>query len=265
MAEVRYYRDPELPVFEIKSCCSKVHASRKHAHDEFSIGVVVQGDSLVNGTGRDFTVTTGSIIIIPPEIVHQCNPENINKWQFEMLFLKKEWVFSWLDEIPPDFSISAKTLNSRDYARATRLFDLLRKEKYELEKEAFLITELTHFFDFENYFQQKPYLLVWKNSMQIVRDYLEANFLEKISLDELASISGLSKYHLLRNFKKTYLTSPHAYQTMLRINYAKQMLKENSSEPITTIAQEAGFYDQSHFIKTFKLYYGTTPWGYRIG
>jgi AraC-like DNA-binding protein len=266
MSGIKYYRDPHLPIFEIKNCHSGIHASRKHVHEEFSMGVVMNGSSLVNSTGQDFLVKQGSIIMIPPGIIHQCNPENLNHWQFEMLYLKSVWVESLLDTKPLDLYISVKPLYSIDYLRILRLFELLQEDLPGIEKETHLITDLNYFFDFEGYFQQKPNpLLMNPEAMQRVREYLQSNFLEKISLDDLAGIAGLNKYHLLHCFKTVYQTSPHAYQTMLRVNFAKNELQKRQDELIMVIAQDAGFYDQSHFVKVFKQYLGTTPLDYRIG
>ena len=145
-----------------------------------------------------------------------------------------------------------------------RLIAALESDLPALEKETRLVLELTYFFDFEGYIQLQPgepQGSPW--AVRRVEDYLRANFRERLTLDELAAVACLSKYHLVRLFEKALRTSPHAYQTMLRINFAKRELRRGRSAPITAIAQEAGFYDQSHFVKAFKQYSGTTPLDYR--
>jgi AraC-like DNA-binding protein len=264
MSGIKYYRDPHLTFFEIKNCHSGVHASRRHVHEEFSMGIVLQGSSLVSSAAQDFYVKQGSVIMIPPATIHQCNPENLKNWQFQMLYLKQNWVESLLETKPLDLFISVKILQDKDFRRILRLFQLLQADLPELQKETYLITELHYFFDFGDYFHQKPNPLpVNPRLMDEVRDYLQSNFLEKISLDNLAEIADLNKYHLLHCFKTIYKTTPHAYQTMLRVNYAKQQLQKRQNKSIMDIAQDAGFFDQSHFVKTFKQYLGTTPNDYR--
>jgi AraC-type DNA-binding domain-containing proteins len=266
MSGIKYYRDPKLPFFEIKSCDYGIHASRRHVHEEFSIGVVMQGTSLVQSTAQDFLVEQDSIIIIPPGAIHRCNPKDFHHWQFQMLYLQSSWVDSLLETKPANLYIAVKKLQTREFQRILRLFRWLRDDLPGLQKETQLITELQHFFDFESYFQQKPNSkLLNPQLMQMVKDYLQSNYLEKISLDDLAGIAGLNKYHLLHCFKTMYKTTPHAYQTMLRINFAKEQLQKKRNEPITAIAQNAGFFDQSHFVKAFKQYLGITPLEYRLG
>jgi AraC-like DNA-binding protein len=266
MSGVQYYRDPNIAFFEIKSCQSGIHASRRHVHEEFSLGVVMQGSSVVSSTARDFRVEQGSIIMIPPKTIHRCNPQDFNHWQFKMLYLNPEWVESLFDTKPTDLYISVKQLERKDFGRILRLFEHLQENLPEIQKETHLITELQYFFDFESYFKQKPgSVMTNPRAMQRVQHFLQENYLEKISLDDLAEIAGLNKYHLLHCFRNAYQITPHAYQTMLRINFAKEQLQKRQDEPITAIAQDAGFYDQSHFVKAFKQYLGTTPLDYRIG
>jgi AraC-like DNA-binding protein len=266
MSGIQYYRDSNVPFFEIKRCESGIHASRQHVHEEFSLGVVMKGESLVRSAAQDFLVKQGTAIMIPPGTIHQCNPKDLKAWQFQMLFLKADWVESLLDTQPTNLYISIKQLQPGDFQRILGLFRLLQKDLPGLQKETLLITELQHFFDFESYFQQKPNLLpVNPQLMQTVRKYLQDNYLEKICLDELSEIAGINKYHLLHCFKTSYKTTPHAFQTMLRINFAKEQLQKRRDEAIMVIAQDAGFYDQSHFVKAFKQYLGTTPLEYRLG
>jgi AraC-like DNA-binding protein len=261
---VRFYRDENLPFLEIKSCDGGIHSSRRHAHEEFSVGLVVHGASRVGGAGREYRVGPGSFILIPPRTIHDCNPEDPDHWRFNMLYMKREWVVSLLDEAESDLGIAVKTLPLPDYQRARQFIAALETDLPALEKETRLIVELGYFFDFESYFQIPASQS--GGDLRTVRraeEYLRANFREKISLDQLAAEAGLSKYHLVRLFEKTLQTSPHAYQTMLRINFAKEELRRRRAASITAIAQEAGFYDQSHFVKAFKQYSGTTPIGYR--
>jgi AraC-like DNA-binding protein len=266
MSGIKYYRDPNVPFFEIKSCKSGIHASRRHVHEEFSLGVVMQGASLVRSTAQDFLVEQGSVIMIPPGTIHQCNPRDLKHWQFQMLYLKADWVDSLLDTKPVNLYISVKPLLRKEFWQMLRLFRLLQENLPEIQKETQLITELQSFFDFESCFQQKPNLSpVNPQSMQKVRDYIQDHFWEKFNLDDLADIAGLNKFHVVHCFKTAYQTTPHAFQTMLRINFAKQQLQKQRDESIMAIAQDAGFFDQSHFVKAFKQYLGTTPLEYRLG
>ena len=93
--------------------------------------------------------------------------------------------------------------------------------------------------------------------LKIIKEYLDSLFLEKITLEQLEHASGLNKFHIIRLFKEAFTIPPHAYQTLLRVNYAKKELCKYRQ--LAEVAVESGFYDQSHFVKVFKSYTGTTP------
>ena len=92
-----------------------------------------------------------------------------------------------------------------------------------------------------------------------MKQYLDHHYKDRITLDILQGISGISKFHLIRLFAESYHLAPHAYQNLLRINYAKEQAQ---GKAIADVAVETGFYDQSHFTRAFAGCVGTTPLRY---
>lgn len=95
-----------------------------------------------------------------------------------------------------------------------------------------------------------------------VREYIRLHYNSRLTLDQLARMSNISKSHLLRIFKTICKTSPIQYQTQLKINKAKEMiagLHNNYSE----IAEYLGFLNVQHFSKVFKKHTGLSPSQYR--
>jgi AraC-like DNA-binding protein len=97
-----------------------------------------------------------------------------------------------------------------------------------------------------------------------VFEYLRDHFAQHLDLDDLASVAGLSKYHLERVFKEATGLSPHTYMLLLRVERAKELLAI-SDEPIAAIASSLNFSHQSHFTNVFKKFTGVTPGAYRAG
>jgi len=93
-------------------------------------------------------------------------------------------------------------------------------------------------------------------------DYIAAHYLEPISLDDIARAVGLSAFrvgHLLKQH-----TGKTALQHIMRLKIQKaRELLERTSLSCPDIATEAGFCDQSYFIKHFKRVVGATPARYR--
>jgi AraC-like DNA-binding protein len=89
------------------------------------------------------------------------------------------------------------------------------------------------------------------------RDYLQSHYSDDVSLDDLAAVAGLSRFHFCRLFRKEMGVSASTYQTQLRLAEARRLLAQGTLISETAIA--TGFYDQSHFGKHFKRHVGTTP------
>ncbi len=88
-------------------------------------------------------------------------------------------------------------------------------------------------------------------------DYISENFMNTISLDELSTLCGLSKYHFLRIFKQVTNYTPTAYINRIRCNYAKQLLLNGTN--VTEAATASGFSDIHYFSNCFKKYKGCRP------
>jgi AraC family transcriptional regulator len=72
----------------------------------------------------------------------------------------------------------------------------------------------------------------------------------------------MSRSSYIRKFKEICKIPPSTYITQRRIESAKNMLA-NTSYSISEIAYRTGFYDTSHFTKTFELETNLTPANYR--
>ncbi|MDB4884019.1 MAG: transcriptional regulator, AraC family [Gemmatimonadetes bacterium] len=90
-----------------------------------------------------------------------------------------------------------------------------------------------------------------------VRDHLRAHVGESMSLTELAGVAGLSKYYLLRAFRRAYGVTPHAFQMRLRLALAWRLVVDG--QPLARVTYDAGFADQSHLTRRFAATFGLTP------
>jgi len=98
--------------------------------------------------------------------------------------------------------------------------------------------------------------------MQRVCDYMHAHLAEEISLQDLARVAYVSRFHLIRMFKQTYGETPYQRVARLRIQRAQRLLA-TSDTPITQIALNCGFTNQTHFAAAFRRLVGLSPTAYR--
>jgi transcriptional regulator GlxA family with amidase domain len=91
-----------------------------------------------------------------------------------------------------------------------------------------------------------------------VLEHIEANIDQRLSLQQLAQIAGLSRMYFAAQFRSAMKRSPHDYIIQRRVEIAKTMLVE-TCEPIVNIALSVGFQTQAHFTTVFGRIVGRTP------
>jgi AraC-like DNA-binding protein len=91
-----------------------------------------------------------------------------------------------------------------------------------------------------------------------IRDYIESHLDQKISLDDLAAMAGLSPHHFARAFRQSVGMPPHGYLLRRRLERVEQMI-HNSELPLSEIALAVGFSDQSHLARHFRRATGMSP------
>ena len=89
-------------------------------------------------------------------------------------------------------------------------------------------------------------------------DYIYTFYDREISLDELASIACLSKFHFLRLFKIAFGKTPHHFISEVKMARAKSFLRDNKM-PVSEISRALGFKDASSFSRMFYNHHGVYP------
>ena len=91
-----------------------------------------------------------------------------------------------------------------------------------------------------------------------VAEYVDLRLAERISVDELAGVAGLSRSYFCRAFRDTFHVSPRRYVEARRIEQAQRLMVETDL-PLVQIALACGFGEAAHFSKTYRAAVGTSP------
>lgn len=237
-----------------------------HSHPEYQIGLSADTCGKYVYRGSRLIVPPMALSIFHSGAAHQPNKELYlaTPHRYRMLYVAPETMLETAHEIGwcktdelPFFS----ELVIEDRSLVRKYVELFQTNDDELANDVrqteFLTAILGYFTQLKKSFKK---LKGVRPAIKKAREYLDAHFTEQISLDELARVADLSKYHFCRAFYEAVGVSPHVYQNHLRLNLAKKLLVQN--RPIADIALELGFYDQSHFGKYFKNFAGVTPRSY---
>ena len=258
----KIFTDKKLPFIELRYSNNTKHY-KEHIHETFSIGINLEEKSIYTNKNKTYEFDVGMLAVVNPNEVHSCNPILTTPNQYYMMYLDKMWCYgiqkSICDDIeafrafPEDILYDAVL-----YEKFQTLCEMLLSDISTFEKENELILFFTELF--------KPYLEASTTKtidpiFETILSYLEKNYQENISLEELSKKFDLNSFYIIRLFKSNLGITPHAYLLNIKINEAKKMLK--ASHSIVDVALECGFSDQSHFHRHFVKIVATTPKAYQ--
>lgn len=110
--------------------------------------------------------------------------------------------------------------------------------------------------------EQKSQKRQHSDDINVVIDFIQNNYSDSISIDDMIQNIHISKYHFIRLFRRIMGTTPYNYLTNYRINKSKLLLR-TTNKSIAEISEECGFLDTSNFISQFKKNTNQKPTDYR--
>ncbi len=250
-----------LPGLEAVSVSSD-RAFPRHAHDQLGFGVVVAGAHRSwSGLGA-VEAAAGDLITVNPGEIHDGVPVRSAVRTWRMVYLDPSRLADLLpEERRKGVELARPAL--RDPALATGvigLFGLFAMDRPDpLAVEQDLVRVLVPLF--ARYGSRPAPRRGPPPPVARALRRLEEAPEEAVTLAELAGLSGVSRFQLLRGFARSVGTTPHAYLVQQRVRLARRLLAAGSGP--AAAAAEAGFADQSHMTRAFVRQYGVTPARYR--
>ncbi|MCF0049032.1 AraC family transcriptional regulator [Dyadobacter chenwenxiniae] len=109
--------------------------------------------------------------------------------------------------------------------------------------------------------EKKPEKLSQKDVevLQEVKEYLELNYLDDLSLNAIIKQFGLNAFKLKYGFKALFNTSVMRFVDDKKMNYAKQVLLHQCDQDVIDISDRLGYNHYSNFSLAFKRRFGYAP------
>jgi AraC-like DNA-binding protein len=265
--KIKFWCANDLGDVELLHARYRKHSFGRHTHEGVAVGVIRHGVESFSCMGSGYYAVENQIIVFNPDQVHTGEAADDDGWEFRIFYFDSELLrtaaslASGKQVDLPAFGVPI--INDPDLAlQICHLHAVLERETSRLTRqELFLMTfaELAK----RHADVKLPSLRRGseRGAVRRVREYLDANTRRNVALDDLAQLSGLSPYHLVRVFRQEVGLSPHAYFEQVRIHRARHLLRDGA--PIADVASDLGFTDQSHLHRHFKKLTGVTPGAYR--
>ncbi len=273
--ENRRHGIPEFPIqfYRIDSDHPR-YSMPLHWHREFEIVRVISGNLKLFLNNTEYLITAGDIAFIGCGILHRGQPKSC---VYECIVLDLNMLCRHATDkitkyilpiITRDIEVE-RIIHSADrniINAVGSLFDTVKKESPFFELKVYsCISEIIYLLYAENKVkapEKGRSACHAGGAVTDLLDYIEHNYTEKITLEELSKVANTNEKYLCRFFKEYTGNTPIEYINRLRIERACLKMTEESKS-ITEAAFDSGFNDISYFSKIFKKYKGITPREYR--
>ncbi len=263
----RYWQHQAVDGVDLLRARFVTHRYGRHAHETYTFGLIEAGVEEFDYGRTLLRAGPGAVALLNPDVVHTGQAATPFGWTYRVLYPQVSVVSS----VAAELGVQGGTPWFPD----TVLYDpatagLLRQAHQAAEhgdrlaSSTLLTAALTRLLrahsaappiDGPKAPSRSP------ASVQAVRDLLPERLADPPSLGELAAITGLSQFALLRAFRQETGMPPHAYLNQLRVRRARQLL--DGGLPPADVAAQIGFADQAHLTRHFKRVVGVPPAAYQ--
>lgn len=244
-----------------------------HYHDFCKLVLLVSGQGEYMVEERQYALQTGDILFIGNGQIHR--PEFAVGVEYERIiiyispdFLQKQSTEACALELLFD-GMHGHVLRLEE-RRYRKIFELAKLLEEELKKESYgksimanslllqLLVRLGRYRDKGKALQsERPEVTDERIGRMLV--FMEHHLGEDLSVDDLADYVFMSRYHMMRLFKKETGQSVYEYLTERRLFLARELIRQGI--PATESCFQAGFGSYSSFTRAYGKRFGTTPTG----
>jgi AraC-like DNA-binding protein len=250
-----------IPGIEAMTLVSNHHFPR-HSHDHFGIGVMAFGAQRSwSGVGA-VSASAGDVIMVNPGEMHDGAPLDGSARGWRIIYLDPTLMAREVEEefVGPVEIVRPVARDALLARRFAALFASLTGEQSDpLAREENLLRSLMCLL--RRHGMAKPSFTGLSPSVAKAIQRLDSAPDARVSLAELAALSGVSRFQLLRGFAHEVGITPHAYLVQRRVCLVRRLLADGQTPAQAAI--QVGFADQSHMTRAFVRQLGITPSRYR--
>ena len=244
-----------------------------HYHEFCKLLFLVSGSGSYVIEGQRYLLSPGDVVLIGSHCVHRPEFERGVPYERIIIYVSPDFL---LRQSAPDCDLEDCFSGKRGHVlrpneqNRQALFSLATSLEQELSGDSFgrtilargqllrLLVEISRQLHQKDVSLPGPMLPVGGRMLDILH-YLDAHATEAISIDALADQFYISKYHMMRQFRKETGNSIHAYLSNRRLMLARDMILHGASATDACFA--SGFHSYSSFSRAYTKLFGTTPTG----
>jgi AraC family transcriptional regulator len=266
------YNSPICSVRNFLCRCQSCTTSGKEHEEQFTIAYIRKGNFQFNAFKNELDAYHGLFLFNKPNydyrvkhahsLPDECTIFSISETVLDSLKTYAE-EFQWFFKDPDKQSILIRATPTTECLHHSVLKLLQNANAPRLWVETLLTELLLQVLSADKISSDIPVLSIKqkKNYMPVierVKFFMNENFMEDISLSQLADFGNMSPFHFNRLFKKITNCTPDKYLLSVRLQLAHLQLK-NTQQPVTEVAFACGFKSLDHFSAAYKQKFGRSP------
>lgn len=256
-----YLQEP-FRLFHLKD--STAREIKLHYHDFYKIIIFYSGNVTYMIEGKSYVLEAGDVVFVNRGEIHKPTVDFTRPYERSIFYISASFLEECRREDYNPFLCFEQAAEKKAYVLRCRNFfqtaagEVLaglrqeengygKKERELLLFQLFLL-ELNRICTGEDG-KSRPES-IYNKKIEELLVYLKEHLFEEILIDELAEHFYISKYHMMRQFKKETGYTIHRYITEKRIAAAKEKLL--AGMPAAKVSEECGFSDYSTFLRAFQ-------------
>lgn len=223
----------------------------------------LSGQGQLTSGKNTIALSQSTCTLIDCAIYHEYHT-SLENWEFLWMHIEGDNIQSFYNLIYPDQNVTAIKIKSTKLFKES-FFNVMEKSEKSDLKNYMDVSLLIHDLCNTLYNTVTDSIIGEKqinSDIQKVLDYIEENYSEPISIDDMTEYIHVSKYHFIRSFRRVMGVPPYTYLTTYRITVAKKLLL-TTDYTVQEISEKCGFLDASNFIAQFKKHTGLKPMAYK--
>jgi AraC-like DNA-binding protein len=246
---------PQSSKIELIEAHLREGAFSPHRHDTYTIAVTTAGVQSFNYRGACWRSLPGQAMILHPDEVHDGYCSDQAGFSYRAVYLPPSQVQTVIGGAALPFLAEVVSTDATLVSAALGLIEMSVHADGPLGYQEALRQFVCAMQGPDR--RAPARRSIKREAVLRVREYLDSVPDPGTSLEQLEAIAGYDRWQLSRDFRALLGTSPYRYLQCRRLERARNLLRGGLG--LAAAAHEAGFADQSHFGRTFRRTFGTSP------
>jgi AraC-like DNA-binding protein len=264
----RFWRHPSFSDLGLLKARFTRHRYDLHTHPTYVIALITAGCEKIRIGNRNVVAPAGTVALVNPEEWHDGESGAEEGWAYRTFYPSVALLQSVARELGKDQApvfpghviddvVLARAMSAAHEASTSA--DLTRAETSMLMALRYLMLRYGDWGKQPEAFERSGA----RRRVSLYEQMIEDNLDRQLDLQQLASVAGVTRFQVIRDFKKVTGLTPAAFIRDRKRRRAGLLIESGSS--LAAAAFEAGFSDQSHLSRTFRGAHGITPGMFQKG